>query len=228
MGTVGTDNDRMSRAPRHLPLLVVLGAVFAGACGDSKYTYLANGDEQTYLRVPKAWKTFELSTERADRIDPQYAEDVELLWNIALDAGDGEGTAHIVALTDLEAEALDDPAGTVSVYQVQGNFAQSLSLTSARAIPLGVDPLQVPDDVKDLVEIIDFQPLAPNDGLQGGRVTFNLRPNDAADWRTYDIVTAFDQTRFRMYVLTVGCSAECFEREQADIDEVVSSWKVDR
>ena len=201
-------------------------AVIGASCGQPKFRIVNNGAEKTYTKIPRAWTEFPVSTERTDRIDPKFSEDVSLLWSIGFDADPKSDVAHVTQLFAFD--ALDFPVGQLNVYQIQGNYAQNLSLAGARTDPFGVDPLNVPDKVQDLVEVGDYQPLAPSTGLQGSRVIFNVRPNADSPWNTYDMVTAFDQSRKRMYTMIVGCSGKCFEDNRHEISQIVTSWKVDR
>ena len=116
--------------------------------------------------------------------------------------------------------------GQLQIFNVQGSFNQELSLTTARSTALGIDPLGVPDDVKDLVEIVTYTPIA-HDGLQGSRVVYNLH-NEGEPWQTVDATTLFDQSRNRFYVLRIGCTSECFKQNQDAISEIANSWKVVR
>ena len=116
--------------------------------------------------------------------------------------------------------SVDKPVGQLQIFNVQGTFNQELSLTTARSTALGIDPLGVPDDVKDLVEIVTYTPIA-HDGLQGSRVVYNLH-NEGEPWQTVDATTLFDQSRNRFYVLRIGCTSECFKTNQDAIGEIAT------
>jgi hypothetical protein len=121
---------------------------------------------------------------------------------------------------------VDEPVGQLQIFDVTGSFNQELSLTTARSTALGIDPLGVPDEIKDLVEIVSYTPLS-QDGMQGSRVVYNLH-NEGDPWQTVDATTLFDQSRNRFYVLRIGCTSECFRDNQDDISEIATSWKVVR
>lgn len=205
---------------------VSLVALLATGCGESKYQVVHNGGERTYLKAPRDWTVFPIETGRVDRIDPQYGEDVRLIWSRVFDASAEPTADHYADAVGLA--KLDEPVAALNVYEVQGSYNQRLSLSEARSAPLGFDPLFVGDEIKDLVEVVQYTPLEAGDGLQGSRVVFNTRRDDASQWNTYDMVTAFDQGRFRMYTLVVGCSGACFEDNRSQISNIVTSWKVDR
>src|SRR5512132_3763486 len=131
---------------------------------------------------------------------------------------------HITAIDALSPTSIDDPDGELQGYNVQGSVNHVIKLSTARSTVLGIDPLGVPDDVKDLVEIVSYTPIA-KDGLQGSRVVYNLH-NEGDPWQTVDATTLFDQSRNRFYVLRIGCTSECFKNNQQAISDSASSWKV--
>ena len=203
--------------------LVAVGVV-AAACGSNKFTYLDNGTENTYIRVPTEWKVF--TAEGGGSRPEAFPDSVESVWHVAFDANDQPSFENTQALDALPPTSVDKPVGQLQIFNVQGNFNQELSLTTARSTALGIDPLGVPDDVKDLVEIVSYTPIA-QDGMQGSRVVYNLH-NEGEDWQTVDATTLFDQSRNRFYVLRIGCTSECFKDHQDAISEIATSWKVVR
>jgi len=205
----------------------VIGALIAagplvGACGESKWHYVDNGKENTYIRVPNGWKVFTIDS-RAGR-PASLPDSVESVWHIAFDASAKPSLKNVTALDALPPASVDKPVGQLEIFQVTGTFNQELSLTTARSSVLGIDPIVVPDDVKDLVEIDKYTPLA-HDGLQGSRVVYNLH-NEGEPWQTVDATTLFDQSRNRFYVLRIGCTSECFKQNQKAINDIATSWKV--
>jgi hypothetical protein len=197
-------------------------AVLLGACGGSKWTYVDNGTENTYIRVPNKWKVFNIDAE--DDRPSAFPDTVESVWHVAFDAAEKPSVKNTDALDALPPASVDKPVGQLQIFQVTGSFNQELSLTTARSAALGIDPLGVPDEVKDLVEIVDYTPIA-HDGLQGSRVVYNLH-NEGEPWQTVDATTLFDQSRNRFYVLRIGCTSECFRNNQQAINDIATSWKV--
>lgn len=207
-------------------VLALVLSIGATGCAESKYRYITNGAEKVAIKVPRSWAVYDLPVGRQDRLSPDAPEEVELLWSKGFDADPNPDPAHLAATTDYGTLAVEHPVGVVSIYQVDGSFNQKLSLTTARTVPLGFDPLYVQDDIKDLVEIISYEPIAERNGLQGSRVLFNMRPSSDADWRTFDMTTYFDQGRFRMYTFTVGCLSPCFKESEQRLRDIAGSWSV--
>ena len=201
--------------------LLVLAPILA-SCGASKWTYVDNGKENTYIRLPKQWKVY---TVNGDAGRPtSLPNTVESVWHIAFDASSKPSLDNTTAIDALPPNSVNKPVGQLQIYSVTGSFNQELSLTTARSSVLGIDPLGVPDDVKDLVEIVSYTPLA-HDGLQGSRVVYNLH-NEGDPWQTVDATTLFDQNHNRFYVLRIGCTSECFQSNQKAISDIATSWKV--
>ncbi len=209
----------------------VLGAASAAAallaiasCGDAKFSYVDNSAEDTYIRVPNGWEVF---TVEGGGVRPEaFPDSVESVWHVAFDASEKPSLENTAAIDALPPSSVDQPVGQLQIFDVQGSFNQELSLTTARTTALGLDPLGVPDEIKDLVEIVSYSPLS-QDGMQGSRVVYNLH-NEGEPWQTVDATTLFDQSRNRFYVLRIGCTSECFKEHQDDISEIATSWKVVR
>lgn len=209
----------------------VLGAVSGAAvlalvssCGANKFSYIDNSAENTYIRVPNEWKVF---TVEGGGVRPEaFPDSVESVWHIAFDASQEPSLQNTSAIDALPPSSVDEPVGQLQIFDVTGSFNQELSLTTARSTALGIDPLGVPDEIKDLVEIVSYTPLS-QDGMQGSRVVYNLH-NEGEPWQTVDATTLFDQSRNRFYVLRIGCTSECFRDNQDSISEIATSWKVVR
>jgi hypothetical protein len=201
---------------------IIAAVALLGACGSDKWTYVDNGTENTYIRVPHEWKVFNINKD-GDR-PSAFPDTVESVWHVAFDASEKPSLENTGALDALPPASVDKPVGQLQIFQVTGSFNQELSLTTARSSALGIDPLGVPDEVKDLVEIVTYTPIA-HDGLQGSRVIYNLH-NEGEPWQTVDATTLFDQSRNRFYVLRLGCTSECFRNNQQAINEIATSWKV--
>ena len=121
--------------------------------------------------LPHEWKVF---TANGDGVRPgRLPGHVESVWHVSFDASTKPSVENTTAIDALPPASVDKPVGQLQIYNVQGSFNQELSLSTARSTVLGIDPLGVPDDVKDLVEIVSYTPIA-TDGLQGSRVVYNL------------------------------------------------------
>ena len=90
--------------------------VLVEGCGQAKYTYVANGDEKTYFRIPSSWHVVDQTPiddyfieESADSALGQARRQAQ--WSAAYDADtDDPRGQHMVMLA-----ATDDPIVYVSV-----------------------------------------------------------------------------------------------------------------
>lgn len=190
-----------------------------GGCGDASHRYIANKDENVYLKVPAAWNDLSFDDADSDRLEDLTSQ-VTLVWRAGA-TPDPRGTPDSV-----------DPASPlafVAVYEVDGQLNQQMSASLARlaASPLGFDPVIPGDDAQQsLVEVLDYMPLDFED-MSGTRVIFRYREDSTAEWsEIYDVSSAYDSSRFRLYVLQVGCDTACFESNQDAIKKVADSWLV--
>ncbi len=197
------------------------------ACGQGKTKVVSDAAEKTFFQVPRSWTSFPIPTGVADRLPSKFGEDVTPVWDVVFDSSPDPDVQRAGDLDKLDVSALDHPVGRAVIYQVAGSFLQQLSLSSARESVIGADPLFIGDDVKDLWEIVDYQPASSN-RLEGSRVVFNFRQSVNEPWQTYDVTTLFDQSSSRMYVLRVACSSKCFELNKNRIFDITKSWTVNQ
>lgn len=197
--------------------LVAIGFVaisVLAACGDSSHRFVANRAEHVYLKLPRDWADRPYEADAPDQLE-QITSEVTLVWRSA------------AAPTGVAGD--DAPLLTTAVYEVSGQLNQKMSASLARvaASPLGFDPVLPGDDTQTAqVEVLDYNPLG-FDGLNGTRTVFRARDDANADWNAvYDMSTAFDLSTFRLYVLIVGCSPECYEANKDAITSTANSWLV--
>ncbi len=204
------------RTPAFLRLVaaVLAGSVTLAACGDGSHRFVANRAEQVFLKLPRDWADRPYDDAAPDPLE-QVTSEVTMLWRSAA-APDGQAgdTAPLL---------------TTAVYEVSGQLNQKMSASLARvaASPLGFDPVLPGDDTQGgKVEVLDYQPLR-FDGMNGTRTVFRARDDANSDWNAvYDMSTAFDLSTFRLYVLLVGCSPDCYEANKGAITSAANSWLV--
>ena len=189
------------------------------SCGQPSQRYLANKTERVYLKVPRDWNDVTFTNDDTDRLEAKTSQ-ATLLWRVAASA-DPEATP-----TSADA---DFPLVFMAVYQLDGELNQNMSASLARVAgsPTGFDPV-LPSDSSEsaLVEVLDYSPLSFND-MNGTRVVFRSRTTSDTDYQlVYDLSTAYDSHNFRLYVMQVGCSIECYEDNSETISTVADSWLV--
>jgi hypothetical protein len=203
----------LSPGRRALAVLLACAALLA-ACGNSTSRFIANKTEKVYLKVPRAWVDRPYGDTEADALE-EITSDVTMLWR---SAAAPEGDAGV-----------DAPLMTTAIYEVSGQLNQKMSASLARIAgsPVPFDPVLPTDDTqKGQVEVLDYAPLDFK-GMNGTRAVFRVRDDATSDWKAvYSVSTAFNLSTFRLYILRVSCSADCFEKNKDAISSVASSWLV--
>jgi hypothetical protein len=208
--------------------MAVAGALALGACGGAKFEYVSNSSEQLYFKVPKSWELYRFTEADIEGRMEGLPETFQQLWRVGFDAADQPDPANVAQLDAIPPSTLEQPVGQARVYSVNSASARDgLSLAAARELAVGFDPLNAPDNLSNLVEIVEFEGLDDRNGVQGSRVVFNVRNSVDDPWQTMDVTTMYDVGRSRLYMFTVACSASCFEQNQSSIFDVTTSWKVE-
>jgi len=190
------------------------------ACGSSGSRFLANTHEKVYLRVPSSWHDVQLSKSVQDPL-LQATSDAKLLSKSVVST-----QANAVEQKDLDG---DSPIATMTVYETTGAFNQQLSASLARRAVglLPFDPLLPGSDDEGKSEVIDFDAAPKNAKISGSRVVYRMRKDTSSDWLlTVNLSTFFDPSKSRLYALEVVCSPECYDKSTAEINRIVSSWKI--
>jgi hypothetical protein len=200
--------------------LAAVTLLMLASCGSSSSRFLADQNEKVYLRVPKSWHDVLLSKSVQDPL-LQATSDAKLLSKSVVST-----QKDAKEQKDLDG---DSPIATMSVYETTGAFNQQLSASLARrAVGLvSFDPL-LPGTADDgLSEVLDFDAAPTNAKISGSRVVYRMRNDKTSDWLlTVNLSTFFDPSKSRLYALEVVCSPECYDKSTAEIDRIVSSWKI--
>lgn len=199
-------------------IAVSLSAV--AACGPSGSRYLADRDEQVYLRVPRDWREVDTS----DATDPllQQTADAAVVSKHVVSPDDGAG--EVSELTG------EEPVATMTVYEISGTLNQRMSTQLARVAGSGLpfDPALPTAEYEGLTEVLRYEPDPSGGERSGSRVVYRARPSTDSEWTyTSDMTTYFDPVAQRLYVLQIGCTAACFDAAAEEIDRVAGSWEVD-
>jgi hypothetical protein len=200
-----------------LGLVAACGALVA--CGEPRYRYLSNNDEEVYLRVPRTWSEVGFKDDIPDPLEQQTSE-ARVLWRSAATLGEGVSTADELTT--------DVPFAIATVYEVDGELNQRMSSSLARIAGAGVgfDPILPGDTSEGLSEVLEFEPLSSS-GTQGSRAVFRVRSDATAEWEmVIDMTTHFDPSNFRLYVLQVACSPACYQENQNAMTSIANSWSV--
>lgn len=209
--------------------LVVGGAVALAAlagCGEKKYTYVANSADSTFMRVPNAWKVFEVKPEGEATTLPSP-------WQRAFDAAPKPTLDHFAE------PAPADVAGRLTVFYIDAQTSDGLSSAAVRRAvsPLQADPLELGTETATVEgKVLDYRIEARDGGLKGSRIVYSFTTEKGKV--TYDQTTLVDpkvypnpltgRAMFKVYALSVHCESSCYEKNQTAISDIVNSWQVTR
>lgn len=216
-----------SRRRRTATALAAAGVTLLAACGSGKYTYVSNTADQTFMRVPKAWKVFEVPGSDKATATPSP-------WQRVFD---GSTTPK---LENAELDVPTEPIGRLSVYYVNASTADTMSPEDLRAAvsPLQADPLTLGEEGATATgQVVAFDIEGRKGGLKGSHVVYEIEGTSSSKV-TFDQTTLLDPKQymnpatgaamFKVYVLSIHCSSECYEKNKTKIADVVNSWTVNR
>jgi hypothetical protein len=198
----------------------VVAVLLLTACGSAQHRYLADRHEKVYLRVPSSWHELKLSPSIPDPLTQATSEARVISKSVVSPQRNAREQA------DLD---FTEPFATMTVYETTGVFNQQLSPSLARRAAglVPFDPLLPPTDSQDLAEVMDFDPNPTNAKADGSRVVYRYRKTADSDWlMTVSLSTFFDSSDNRLYALEVACTPDCFDRDAAEINSIVNSWRI--
>ena len=202
--------------------LAVLGAVVAvlAGCGEPSETRVVSDDARFILHLPTSYTVFEadVSASAAIGASPTLGEYLNAQGQIsAFDASPDASTQNI---TDI---LVDYPTGwVISIPILSDQLKDELSWASMRNLQFGVD--SVPGAQPILTEPINF----PDLDLMGYRVVAELpaTSDTTGPWVTIDSTVLTDDQHERLWMLYVGCSYDCYQKYDDEIQAIVDSWVV--
>jgi hypothetical protein len=200
-------------------LAALVGLVLA-ACQPSGFTYVS--EQGAYLKFPSDWHLFESDEVLAHQfsdLTPGTREAVrQQMGAVAFDADPQPDLAHVFELGELDRY----PVGFMQVRQLSDAERDQFSLSSLRNQFIPIDDIlqAAPGRIEPLIQ----QDLTTPEGLRGVRLRFNLALDEGVS--TYDQTAYVDAETRTVYLLTVGCTVECFEAHRSQIDQIIESWTI--
>jgi hypothetical protein len=202
--------------------LAILIAGALGACVGSGYTYVANDDLGTYFRVPAGYQVFDAEEVLQPVLDRNPGVDPETVmaqqWAVTFDGGDEPAVDRF--LSQLASPA-DDLAGFARVRNLSPQERETYSLRSLRTELLTAQQLQ---QLGDRVELLDSQELS-QEGGEGVRMTVSV--DGPSGTLIFEQMTLVDDRTSRVYLLALGCEADCYEASRGDIAAITESWTIE-
>lgn len=204
---------------------LLLAGVLLGACG-SEYTYVANSDVNTYVRLPAEWQPVdETVLAAAFGLDPGIPVADQGVWLEGYDADPAPSATHLIG-PDASA-----PAVFVLVQAVPQHVRGQISLDGLRDFfqPVSATAREQaagnPMSQRSGFALLSDEVLTPGDGLRGVHVVYRYRLGGAPA-QVFDQTVYINDDASTVYVFVARCSVECYTQRQPEIDRVVSSFTV--
>lgn len=200
---------------RVIALAAVL--VVAAGCAGSGYTYHSNRDEKLYFKVPDDWTVFD-----TEDLLPETGGDAGGGWVRGFAGGNRPSPDAVRAITHSE------PRGYVEIIPLDVMERDELSLATLRSTNFGTDPLLFAQENPDgPLEILDYHDIVLDAGPHGVRIQVAITPEDGRGTAIIDQTVLVDKATTKRYVLSIGCSVECWDAHHDEIEEVIESWTLE-
>ena len=207
-----------ARRRRFPALLVVAAALGFAACGTS-YHYVKNSDEGLYLKVPNDWKLYdEDQFFRATLEKPSPAQLRDLRqheWATAFDSDPNPSPRNLNALDSKH------PHGFARIHEIGIDEHDTFSMQSARNLVAPVDELID----AGAAQVLDAEERTLDGGFRLSHIVVNLGLQKGG-YTTLDQTVVVDADTSKLYILAIGCSDTCYERNKDEIHSLVDSWTV--
>jgi hypothetical protein len=194
----------------------------AASCGGDDFQYLSNQDAHLFFRLPDDWRVFgqeELFEAQMDAgVGFPAADDLRRrVWMRGFDAS---GDAEAVDVLQLGG---DHPRGLAEVRALNASERDTMSLAALRRVG-GVDPLEAGQTPGSGVQVLDLEEISEGDA-RGFRIVVSI----TSESRTIVVtqLALVDAGTTRLYRLSLGCSASCYDDNRSLVEEVTESWTVE-
>ena len=199
----------------------VLGAL--SACGNPDYQYISNAQESLFFRVPYEWQVYRMTEKDKEGRPAPLPAGIERSWHVVVDA------AAQPTPDNVNRELPESPVIDAQVYALSSYNNDTMSQSKLREVMFGFDPLLQDPGVPKAWEVVGASELAFEGGVVGTRVVINApSKDDPTKFYSRSGSTMFDPATGRIYLLAVTCEAQCYLDNQRLIDDVASSWTVNR
>jgi hypothetical protein len=202
-----------------------IAVALASGCAGSGYSYLANKKEKLYFKVPDSWTVFDTE----DLLDGAPAPDGT--WVRGFVASDTSSLDSVFTIQS------DVPRGYVEILTLDAGERDSLNLAALRGTNFGadastgepIDPIQYEQDHPDgPLQVLGYDDgVVLSKGPHGVRIRVAIRQDENGVPAIVDQTVLVDKATTKRYVLSIGCSAECFDRNEKVIKEVIDSWTLE-
>jgi hypothetical protein len=203
--------------------LLVLTALLLSACQPSGFTYVRNSEDGAYVKFPSTWHLFKpedvigRQAEQAE-LTPGLAEQLaQEQWAVAFDADPQPSLDHLFV------EPNGHVIGLMRVRQLSEEERDEFSLGHLRNEFIRIDEIMQAGVAA--IEPLENEDLTTPEGMRGMRLRFNIS-SPTGQVFTYDQTAYVDAATEKVYLLALGCTVECFEAAQPQIEQITESWTI--
>jgi hypothetical protein len=206
--------------PRIPVLLALLIGLLLTSCESSGFQYVKSEEVNAVFKVPHDWRIYsedEFFETTAAGLSPlQRSRLSGLQWTAAFDSSPDPSVDNVLARNATY------PSGMAQARVIQEDERDTYSLRSMRNESFDLDVLS---ELEGFVDPISREVIALEDGYHGLKQVVTIR-NGLGGFYTFSQTSVVDPLTTISYTFVVGCEANCYERNQDVINEVVESWTV--
>jgi hypothetical protein len=191
-------------------LIALVGLACGPEAASDTQTY-RDPDERFLFKLPADWNVY---TEELEAVAtrPFNGTNPEVS-GVFFDGYPNEDAQHL-AVSVAEAQF---PIGTAAVRPIDD---QERDYISRFLLAQTVLPYQEQEEVREMLK----QDFEFADEVEGVRVFVSYRERETDELAVVFLKSVTNADDTRMYSIAVGCSLECFQAYEQDIEEVVESW----
>lgn len=210
--------------------VLIAAAVALAACGQPEFHYVRDREGTTYFKVPASFSRLDpaplermLSGDHPDSASARLRE--QLVWSTAYDQAAEPALEHLFGS--------QDPFVYVTVHKLTEDQRNDMSLNRMRDFILPVTERTRTAYLTSTLQagrapvFNNFEPLLDQElsldgGAKGVRVRYNYRIGGQV--QTFDQTAILDGSGSSLSVMFVSCSATCFARRTAELDQIAASF----
>jgi len=216
-----------------MAIALLLAALTAAACGGG-YNYFSSAAANAYFRMPAGWTKFTQGQIFANTGQSQSAsEKSSVRFLMGFDGSPRPSVEHVLNLTPKVATPY--PIAVVQVRRLTEDDADAFSYAQIRNSVFPIDNLikNAQSAFQAPVDVLSYTTTTTPPGYYGSTMTYDLTYNPGQgftgagnDVLRYTQIGLYNPDADLFYLLLVGCSATCYEHNQAAIGQVIHSWTV--
>jgi hypothetical protein len=227
---------RTPRARVALAMSAALAIVaFVAGCGTSRYEYVTNKGDGTFLKVPRTWDHARVAGSLAfvgidsRNLSPEMAQQIAAReWLVTLDAN-GAANGNLLSLDATKPKGfvqvrklLPEEAAAISTNDLRNQFVDLDAAAAAQQQAVQKDPVGARLTPQFLLLADDAVTHAG--GVHGVHLVYELRTTTGLT--TIDQTSLLDQDSTTIYQLVMACSSLCFAQYGGDVEHVASSFTI--